>query len=524
MRSQMDADYDLVVVGAGMGGLSTAALAQRLGLRTALLEAHTNLGGCAGYFARGPYTFDAGATALMGLEADEPIGALLNSIGVDFAALKTSCYRVHLPDRVLDIVPDPSTFRQTLTEAFPGHERAQSLFWKLQEAVGTTLFRVAARVPRLPLRSFGDLLHNVRVLGLSGSLTGLLSLLTVSDLLRLFRLDRDPAFVALIAMLLQDTAQAGPETVPFANAAACLQAYRLGMCRPIGGMRSLSEGIGSRFASMGGDLRTATLVDRIEPREEGGFKVVTRRRQRFSTRQVAMNLPLDLAAGLLGRALEGCLKKSEQQSKPAWSAFTGYLAFDRAAVSDGTPLFHQVLRDYSLPIHDGNNVLISLSPPGDEGYGPSGSRVATLSTHTLPSEWANLDRESYEAKKSDYTSRMLAALKQAIPEAPERLVHAEFASPRSFARYTRRTLGAVGGAPVSRGNSNFLAVDSDVFGPNLWVVGDSVFPGQGTMATVLSAIRVVERISGLSWDQIRKQPTSEVVASPERGFVSRSIV
>jgi len=32
-------------------------------------------------------------------------------------------------------------------------------------------------------------------------------------------------------MLLQDTAQAGPETVPFANAAACLQAYRLGIAR-----------------------------------------------------------------------------------------------------------------------------------------------------------------------------------------------------------------------------------------------------------------------------------------------------
>ena len=65
-------------------------------------------------------------------------------------------------------------------------------------------------------------------------------------------------------MLLQDTAQAGPETVPFANAAACLQAYRLGMSRPRGGMQALAEGIGHRFAGLGGDLRTATLVDRVE--------------------------------------------------------------------------------------------------------------------------------------------------------------------------------------------------------------------------------------------------------------------
>src|SRR5687768_11770452 len=102
--------YDLVVVGGGMGGLATAALAQRRGLRTALLEAHTKLGGCAGYFARGPYSFDAGATALMGLDAGEPIGDLLHLLDVDFQAARTPAYRVHLPDRTLDIVADPPTF------------------------------------------------------------------------------------------------------------------------------------------------------------------------------------------------------------------------------------------------------------------------------------------------------------------------------------------------------------------------------------------------------------------------------
>jgi phytoene dehydrogenase-like protein len=221
-------------------------------------------------------------------------------------------------------------------------------------------------------------------------------------------------------------------------------------------------------------------------------------------RQVALNLPLDLAARLLGRNLSGSLGRSEAAARPVWSAFTGYLAFDRSAVPDDSPLFHQVLRDYDRPPHDGNNVLVSLSPPDDPGYGPEGIRVATLSTHTEPGAWSGLDRVAYGAKKQDYRGRLLDALRQALPKAPDHLVHAEFASPRSFARYTRRTSGAVGGPPVSRGNSNLLAVGSDVFGPGLWVVGDSVFPGQGTMATVLSAVRVIERITGRSWDAIRR--------------------
>jgi C-3',4' desaturase CrtD len=495
--------YDLIVVGGGLGGLALAGLTQALGLRVALLEAHTKLGGCAGYFDRGPYTFDAGATALMGLGPDEPLGALLSRLGIDFTGVRTPSYRVCLPDRTLEIIPDPSEFETVSARVFPGRERARRLFWRLQAAVGESLFRAANQVPRLPARSLGDLAHDLKVLGLSGVLAASTWGLTVLDVLRLLGLADDGPFRSLIAMLLQDTAQAGPETVPFANASACLQAYRLGMSRPSGGMKALAEGIGERFAELGGDLRVATKVDRVEPSPDGGFVVQTRRRHRLPARQVAFNVPLDLAANLLGRGLEGRLARRERQSRAVWSAFTGYVAFRRDAIEDDAPLFHQVLRHYDQPIHDGNNVLISLSPPGDPGYGPDHVRVATMSTHTRPSDWWDLDADRYRAQKADYQARLLSALRRAIPHAPEALIHAEFASPRSFARYTRRARGAVGGPPVARRNSNFLAVGSDVLGPGLWVVGDSVFPGQGTMAVALSAIRVAERITGRNWPQMR---------------------
>ena len=509
--------YDLVVVGGGMGGLATAALARRRGLRVALLEAHTKLGGCAGYFSRGPYTFDVGATALMGLEPGEPIGELLAEIGVDFQAVRTPAYRVHLPDRTIDVGPDARGFEAASAAAFPGHDRARRLFWRLQEAVGAKLFRAASRVPRLPIRSLSDVAHDLKILGPGGLLAASTWVVTVLDVLKLLGLDRDVPFRSLVAMLLQDTAQAGPETVPFANAAACLQAYRFGMSRPRGGMQALAEGIGRAFAAQGGDLRTATLVDRVEPDEGGGFVVTTRRRHRLKARQVAFNLPLDLAASLLRRPVEGRLRSREEKSRAAWGAFTAYVAIDRRAVPDDSPLFHQVLQAYDRPIHDGNNVLVSLSPLEDPGYGPPGVRVATMSTHTAPDAWAGLDPGTYAGRKADYRRRMLDALGRALPEAPSALVHAEFSSPRSFARYTRRKLGAVGGPPVSRRNSTFLSVDADVLGPGLWVVGDSVFPGQGTMATVLSAIRVVERITGGPWQRTR--PVGRRL--PLAGLVSR---
>ena len=491
--------YDLVVIGGGWGGLAAASLAARHGLRVALLEAHSKLGGCAGWFDRGPYRFDAGATALMGLGDEEPIGGLLRAIGLELDAVTTRSYRVCLPDRTFEIVPDPAAFERNLRATFPGQDEAKRRFWRLQGAVGASLFRAASRVPRFPIRALPDLGHNLRALGLGGLLGAMTWPATTEQVLRALGLHEDRPFRSLVAMLLQDTAQAGPEVVPFANAAACLQAYRMGMSRPSGGMGAWAEGIGERFEALGGDLHRSTLVDRIERAPEG-FRVRTRRRRDFPARQVIFNLPIDRAAGLLGVPLTGTIARVERRSRAVWSAVTGYVAFARSAIDDQAPLFHQVLGDYDGPIHDGNNVLLSLSPVEDLGYAPMGLRVASLSTHTPPDDWRGLDRASHDARKARFEAMFRQAIDRALPGSSESIRHFEVGTPRSFARYTRRTDGAVGGPPVSHRNGVLRAVGPDALGPGCWLVGDSVFPGQGTMAVVLSAIRVIERITGIPWN------------------------
>jgi phytoene dehydrogenase-like protein len=132
-------------------------------------------------------------------------------------------------------------------------------------------------------------------------------------------------------------------------------------------MKALAEGIGLKFIEQGGDLRTGTLVDRDQTSGAGGFEVVTRRGRRLKACQVAFNLPIDRATHLLGRPVDRELTAKERKSRAAWSAVKAYLAIDRRAVPDDSPLFHQLLRSYDGPIHDGNNVLVSLSPLEDTG-------------------------------------------------------------------------------------------------------------------------------------------------------------
>ena len=59
---------EIVIVGAGIAGLTSAAILSKLGLSVTLIESHSQSGGCAGTFKRKRYIFDVGATQVAGLE------------------------------------------------------------------------------------------------------------------------------------------------------------------------------------------------------------------------------------------------------------------------------------------------------------------------------------------------------------------------------------------------------------------------------------------------------------------------
>ena len=67
------ADYDVIVIGAGNGGLAAAACLAQKGVKTLLLERHNVPGGCATTFVRGRFEFEVALHQLSGLgSADKP--------------------------------------------------------------------------------------------------------------------------------------------------------------------------------------------------------------------------------------------------------------------------------------------------------------------------------------------------------------------------------------------------------------------------------------------------------------------
>ena len=58
--------YDVIIVGGGMAGLSSGAHLASKGLKVLLLEQHHKVGGCATNFTRGDYTFEVALHELAG--------------------------------------------------------------------------------------------------------------------------------------------------------------------------------------------------------------------------------------------------------------------------------------------------------------------------------------------------------------------------------------------------------------------------------------------------------------------------
>ncbi len=65
-------DSPIVVIGAGVGGLTAAALLLNAGKQITLLEAHNYPGGSAGTFYHQGYRFDAAATLVGGFSPSGP--------------------------------------------------------------------------------------------------------------------------------------------------------------------------------------------------------------------------------------------------------------------------------------------------------------------------------------------------------------------------------------------------------------------------------------------------------------------
>ena len=221
----------------------------------------------------------------------------------------------------------------------------------------------------------------------------------------------------------------------------------------------------------------------------------TKRGHEYSADQIVANVTPWALTQLLGHEAPAHLQNKINKLSSTWGAFTVYLGVERAKLPSDLTGHHQIIADHTRPLGETNSVFVSISDADDRTRAPAGKLALTLSTHTQIEPWWQLRRSNSESayleKRERYMENMLAVAEQAIPGLKGAISLKKPGTPITFQYFTQRPGGMVGGFPQ---NSLFKSLGPKTAVPNLWLVGDSIFPGQSTAGVTLGGMRVASAV------------------------------
>ena len=141
-----DGPWDYIVIGSGMGGMTTAAILAKLGKRVLVLEQHYVPGGFTHMFKRPGFSWDVGVHAVGEVTEHSLTGRILDALTdghLEWASLGEVYDEFEYPDGFhIDFPDTPKQFRANLLAAFPGQDAAVDRYFSLAREVSQAMDRL----------------------------------------------------------------------------------------------------------------------------------------------------------------------------------------------------------------------------------------------------------------------------------------------------------------------------------------------------------------------------------------------
>lgn len=499
--------HEVVVVGAGVGGLTAAALLAARGVSVCVVEKESRGGGCAAAFEKFGYSFEPTAGLYAGWGEDEifaRVFAELNAAPPD-ARRVSPAYAVRLPDGAQVSVGgnDAGEFDAGLSLAFPECAAAAVDFYRELGALDASLREQSSRPARA--LSSRSIFSKFKIGARRGSNEAADSRFTHAaheETVARSLANASPRFRRFIDSQLQLFTLRASDQCSRAEAARALAPPRHGVFAIRGGAQSLADALTDSIRRSGGTVRFDTTTLRLAYDSAGaavGVDLLSGEIVRASRAVVSNLTAWDTYGKLVGASRTPAGVRARLKSLRGWGAYLVFIGIAEATAARLTAERVIAITDFD----DGeefdparSSFVLNCAPAWD-ARAPEGRRAATLSTFADASEWFayHEDESEHESQDNRALEFWWARLHAALPELGDGCEVIETLTPRGYYELTRRRLGTVWGATPAGELSRADAHPYRTHLPNLFMVGDTVSEGGGMASVARTALAVANEIA-----------------------------
>lgn len=492
-------ELDVIVVGAGLGGLTCAAYLARNGFKPLLLEQYHMPGGYASSFTRpsdkGDFTCEV---SLHSSSFHAPsMAAMLTDLDLwdklDMAE-HPSAWSSRFPDFTLSVPAKAGLdgFERQLTALFPDQASGLARYFAVWRGVQEETARLDAELPGMDKSRFPEVFTNLWYI--HDKSIGQV----VDDHIN------DPALKAVLTQSCGYYGLPPSRLSAFFYLEPTAQYLRYGGAYLKGTSRTLSEALANATTRAGGVIKYGARVDSILVEKGRAVGVKTADSAEYRASAVVCNAS---APQLFGSMLPaGTLPGEAQQKIDTYTyspgSFIVWLGLDQNIAPrfpDGELSYYRSTDleagyKYAMACdfeHAGFSLMVydSLVP----GFSPRGCTSISIITLCDASHWQQFEadylagrKDAYHAEKARLTDLLISQVEQhAIPGLSKMIVMKESATPLTNLRYTRNPAGAIYGYNQTVDNSFMSRISNKTGVPGLYLASAWGNPGGGYAGAML---------------------------------------